>query len=111
MASALAAGGLPEEAPPLLAKALRCLVAARREAGGEGAADPSLADPEALRSVAMAGALSRDLATALAAVRSPSAAPSAADATDAAARLIATLWPPATAVRANSSSRPQALVA
>jgi hypothetical protein len=39
MASVLTAGGFPEEAPPLLERALRCAVAVRQHAAGEQAND------------------------------------------------------------------------
>jgi len=114
MAGALAAGGFPEEAGPLLAKALRSLVAARREAGGERAPDDSLVDPGELRTVARAKGLSRELEIALAAVPSGAkgagAAP-ASDAANAAARLIESLWPVEAASGATPDLSPRALVA
>jgi hypothetical protein len=96
MAGALTAGGIPDEAPPLLAAALRALVAARRQAAGEPCAEPALADPEQLRPVAGSVVEAKSLAALLAALRpgavSPAAAP-AADLVETAARLVTALWP------------------
>jgi hypothetical protein len=96
MAGVLAAGGFPEETPPLLAKALRCVVAARGQAKGDITADPGLADLEQLRALADSGAVAAELTRVLAALRPSAASPIATDAADlaqAAARLIASLWP------------------
>ncbi|HTX51495.1 MAG TPA: DEAD/DEAH box helicase [Caulobacteraceae bacterium] len=112
MAGALAVGGIPEEAPPLLAKALRCVAAARRQANGDGAADPALAEPEQLR--AAPGADVHGLVTLLAAVR-PDAAPPTPDAavelTQAAARMLAAWWPSGDVSIADAQAPPAARVA
>lgn len=112
MAGALAAGGIPEEAPPLLAKALRCVAAARRRANGDGAADPALADVEQLRTAP--GADAHELATLLAALRPGAAAPkpdTAAELAQAAGRILAALWPNGDASIADAQGEPVAQVA
>jgi hypothetical protein len=114
MASALAAGGFPEEAPPLLAKALRCLVAARRQACGETGADPALADPEQLRTAPGGAVQAGDLTAVLAALRSGAPPPTEAAATDLAAtagRLVQALWPAQDAELSAAPVTPEALVA
>jgi hypothetical protein len=94
MASVLAAGGFPEEAPTLVAKALRLIVAANAKAAGDMTADPSLADPEQLR--ALDGTSSAgDLAHVLDALDDAPDKGSLDTArfVEAAARLIPSLWP------------------
>lgn len=96
MANVLAAGGFPEEAPAQLAKAVRCLVAAHRRGAGDGAVGPAATDPEEIRALAGAGALSAEIMPILAVVRPGAAPPTAAEATNltsATSRLIAGLWP------------------
>ena len=96
MAGVLAAGGFPEETPPLLARALRCVVAARSRAAGDAAADPATVNPAQLRALAVSGEAATELARVLAILRPGAASPTATDAVDlaqAAARLISSLWP------------------
>jgi hypothetical protein len=95
MASVLAAGGFPEEAPAQFAKALQCLATAHRRAAGEGTAAPAATDPEEICAFAD-GADSAELTAVLAVVRPGAAPPTAAEAAnlaDAISRLIARLWP------------------
>jgi superfamily II DNA or RNA helicase len=94
MASVLAAGGFPEEAPSLVAKALRLIVAAHAKAAGDSAADPGLADPEQLLGL-KASVASADLAHVLDGL-DPTGDKGALDSAkfvEAAARLVAALWP------------------
>ncbi len=82
MASVLAAGGFPEEAPPLLAKALRHAVAARQRAAGEGAADPSTANAEQTLEFLKQSGLSVEAERVLATLRPGAATPDPADAAE-----------------------------
>lgn len=94
MACVLAAGGFPEEAPPLLAKALRHAVAARLRAAGEAAADPSTANAEQARDLLKQDGLSLEAERVLAVLRPGAATPNPADAAELAhstARLVAAL--------------------
>jgi superfamily II DNA or RNA helicase len=94
MAAVLAAGGFPEETPPLLAKALRCAVAARLSVSGNGPTDALLAEPEQVRGFVERGALSSEAERVLASLQPGSQAPTAADAANlaqSAARLVAAL--------------------
>ena len=94
MACVLAAGGFPEEAPPLLARALRCAVAARLRAAGEAAADPSTANAEQTHGLLKRSGLSMEAEHVLAALWPGSAAPNPADAAElgrSTARLVAAL--------------------
>ncbi|HEY2660085.1 MAG TPA: DEAD/DEAH box helicase, partial [Caulobacteraceae bacterium] len=94
MASVLAAGGFPEEAPPLLAKALRCAVASRLRAAGEVAADPSLANAEQTLELLKQSGLSVEAERVLATLRPGAATPNPADAAELArstTRLVAAL--------------------
>jgi hypothetical protein len=94
MASVLAGGGFPEEAPPLLAKALRYAVAARLRAAGEPAADPSTTNAEQARDLLKQGGLFVEAERVLAALRPGLATPNPADAAELAAsttRLVAAL--------------------
>jgi hypothetical protein len=108
MAGALAAGGFPDEAPALFARAFRHLVAANCLATGQGPADPAQCDPEQIRTISGASALAAEVAPILAALRPEAGPPSAAAAAGlarTAARLLTALWPEAT------SGEPRALVA
>lgn len=82
MASVLAAGGFPEEAPPLLAKALRYSVASRLRAAGEAAANPSAATAEQTLDLLQQSGLSAEAERVLAALRPESTAPTPADAAE-----------------------------
>jgi hypothetical protein len=82
MATVLAAGGFPEEAPPLLAKALRHALAARLNASGEGEIDPALADLNQVRRLVKRGALSSEASHVLTALHPDAAKPTAVQATD-----------------------------
>jgi len=90
MAGVLAAGGFPEEAPSLIAKALRFAVAAELSARGERLSDPMLADPERLRDFVKGAVPTADANRVLAALRSPSPA-DPLDLTQSATRLLAAL--------------------
>jgi hypothetical protein len=93
MAAVLAAGGFPEEAPPLLAKALRCAITARLNASGE-TADPSQIDLEQAKDLIQHGGLSPEAERVLAALRPGTEAPTVANATELArstARLVTAL--------------------
>lgn len=82
MASVLAAGGFPEEGPPLLAKALRYAVAARLRAAGEAGADPSTAAAEQALDLLKQHGLSVETERVLAALRPGSTVPTPADAAE-----------------------------
>lgn len=94
MASVLAAGGFPEEAPPLLAKALRHAVAARLRATGEAGADPSTANAEQALDLLKESGLSVEAERVLAGLPPGAAPPTSADAAELArstTRLVAAL--------------------
>ena len=94
MAAVLAAGGFPEEAPPLLAKALRHALAARLNLSGQAPVEASLADLEQLGRLVRQGHHPSDTSRVLAALRPDATPPTAADAADLArstTRLIAAL--------------------
>ncbi len=94
MASVLAAGGFPEEAPALLAKALRCAVAVRQRAAGEQTADPSTTNAEQAHDLLKQSELAIEAERVLAALRPGSATPNPADAAELArstSRLVAAL--------------------
>jgi hypothetical protein len=74
MAAVLAAGGFPEEAPPLLAKALRHALAARLNISGDPTADASLVDLERIGDLLKPSPLSSDASRVLAVLR-PNARP------------------------------------
>ena len=96
MAGVLAAGDFPEEAPPLLATALRCVVAARGKAAGDSAADPGQADPGALYALAAREAGPEAVKALFAALRPGAATPTAMECVrlaQAAGRIVAALWP------------------
>ncbi len=82
MATVLAAGGFPEEAPPLLAKALRHALAARLNASGEGDIDPALADLNQVRRLVKPGALSSEASHVLTPLHPDAAKPTAVEAAD-----------------------------
>jgi hypothetical protein len=82
MATVLAAGGFPEEAPPLLAKALRHALAARLNASGEGEIDPALADLNQVRRLVKRGARSSEASHVLTALHPDAAKPTAVEAAD-----------------------------
>ncbi|MBI5941779.1 MAG: DEAD/DEAH box helicase [Caulobacterales bacterium] len=93
MARVLAAGGFPEEAPPLLAKALRYAVAARLRAAGEAAAPSSTIAEQVLDLLKQSG-LSVEAEQVLAILRPGAAAPTPAEAAELARltmRLVAAL--------------------
>jgi hypothetical protein len=79
MATVLAAGGFPEEAPRFLAKALRCAVAMRLRTSGEAAADPSLASAEHMLDLLKQSGLSVEAERVLATMRPGAATPNSAD--------------------------------
>jgi len=81
MAAVLAAGGFPEEAPPLLAKALRRAIATRLGASGE-MADPSLIDPERARDLIQQAGLSMEADRVFTALRPGTETTTAADAAE-----------------------------
>jgi hypothetical protein len=94
MATVLAAGGFPEEAPPLLAKALRHALAARLNGPAETTFDTSLADLDQVRKLLKPGPLSSDASRVLKALRPDASTPTAAEAAvlaQSTTRLIATL--------------------
>jgi hypothetical protein len=94
MASVLAAGGFPEEAAPLLAKALRHAVASRLRGAGETGADPLTADAEQARDLLKQDGLSVEAERVLAVLRPGSTTPTPADAAELArstTRLVAAL--------------------
>ncbi|MBA3812010.1 MAG: DEAD/DEAH box helicase [Caulobacteraceae bacterium] len=94
MAGVLAAGGFPEEAPALLAKALRCAAGVRLSASSGGPADLSLIKPEQVRPFAEASGLVAEADRVLAFARPDAGAPTAEEAADLArstARLIEAL--------------------
>lgn len=96
MAGVLAAGGFPEEVPPLLAKALRHAIAARNLAAGQASPDPSTSDPEQIRALLSSNTLSADVEAVLAALRLEAAAPTVTGGADLARRasgLVSSLWP------------------
>ncbi len=82
MATALAAGGFPEEAPPLLAKALRHALAARLNAHVEAPADDSLADLKQIERLVKPGRPPSDTSRLLAALGPDAPPPTVADAAD-----------------------------
>ena len=93
MATVLAAGGFPEEAPPLFAKALRYAIAAGLCALDE-TTDPSLTQPDQVRRLVDSSGLSAEAERVLACLQPGSILPTAADAADLArstARLITAL--------------------
>ncbi len=79
MARVLAAGGFPEEAPPLLARALGFGAAAKLSAAGELPAGTSIVTPAQMQEFAGRGALPSRITSTLAALWSEAAAPSAGD--------------------------------
>lgn len=81
MASVLAVGGFPEEAPPLLAKALRCALTADLPLGGEPDVDPSKTDAHQVHGLLDRGGLSGEAERLLAALQLEPATPTLADAT------------------------------
>ena len=94
MASVLTAGGFPEEAPPLLEKALRCAVAVRQLAAGEQTVDPSTTNAEQAHDLLKQSELSVEAERVLAALRSGAVTPNPADAAELArstTRLVAAL--------------------
>jgi hypothetical protein len=96
MASVLAAGGFPEEAPSLLATALRCVAAARGRAAGNAEADPGRADPGELRAIAAPEASREAVGALLESLRPGAAAPTASEGAalaQTAAQLVFSLWP------------------
>ncbi|MEO8927300.1 MAG: DEAD/DEAH box helicase, partial [Caulobacteraceae bacterium] len=114
MAAVLAAGGFPEEAPALFAKALRLALAARGAASVEGPADPLLADPEQARRLVEGAVLASDADRVLACLRPGAPPPTGLDGADLArstARLVAALWAGHRASIEESLVFPQALTA
>ncbi|HZC17360.1 MAG TPA: hypothetical protein VE309_11415, partial [Caulobacteraceae bacterium] len=114
MAGVLAAGGFPEEVPPLLAKALRHIVAARQLATGEGPADPLLSDPEQIRAFVGSSLPTTNVEALLQALRLGAGAPTVTDAADLARtvdRLITALWPDPTPTAVDRATSRDALVA
>ncbi|HEX4179575.1 MAG TPA: DEAD/DEAH box helicase [Caulobacteraceae bacterium] len=96
MAGVLAAGGFPEEVPPLLMKALHHVVAARGLAAGEGPADLLLSEPEQIRALLGSSFSSVDIESVLAALRPGADTPTAVYATGLSrtvAGLVNALWP------------------
>jgi hypothetical protein len=94
MASVLAAGGFPDEAPPLLARALRYAIAARLQAAGAVAADPTTANAEQTLDLLKQSGLSAEAERVLTTLRPSAATPNPADAAELArstARLVAAL--------------------
>lgn len=94
MATVLAAGGFPDEAAPLLAKALRHAVAARLQAAGEAGADPSTANAEQALDLLKQSGLSVEVERVLAILRPGAATPNSAEAAELArsiTRLVAAL--------------------
>jgi hypothetical protein len=79
MARALAAGGFPEEALPLVAKAITVGAAARLAARGELAAGASMATPAQVRELVDRGALAPQAETALSALWSAAGRGAVAD--------------------------------
>jgi hypothetical protein len=82
MATVLAAGGFPDEAPPLLAKALRYAVAARLRRAEDAAAEPSTASVEQAPDLLKKSGLSVEAERVVAALRPGSATPNPADAAE-----------------------------
>ena len=82
MASVLAAGGFSEEAPPLLAKALRYAIAAHLQAAGETAADPSTANAEQAHDLLKRSGMSVEAERVLAILRPGAETPNPADAAE-----------------------------
>ncbi len=93
MASVLAAGGFPEEAPSLFGKALRCAMAARLGTS-EKAAGPPPSQPDEMRRLIEPIGLPAEAESVLACLQPDAAPPTAADAADLArstGRLVAAL--------------------
>ena len=102
MASLLTAGGFPEEAPPLLARALRLAVAARLGLAGEAPADIAAVSPDQVRRF-VHGALAPEAERVLTALRPGGAASGDAlpiDLVRSVGRLTAALADPAVAAAA-----------
>jgi hypothetical protein len=98
MALVLSAGGFPEEAPPILAKALYQGAAARLSELGELAAEASLATSEEMQRLVVRGALPAEAMTLLAALPTANGAHDVDDVAHLAAstaRILATLGSPA----------------
>jgi hypothetical protein len=79
MARVLAAGGLPEEAPPLIAKAIGVGAAARLAALGELAAGASIATPTQIRDLVNRGELAQQVEATLSTLWSGAAGHNVAD--------------------------------
>ncbi len=82
MASVLAAGGFPEEAPPLLAKALRQALDVRLDLPGDAQNDGATPSLEQVRRLIKPGRLPSDAPRLLAALRPDAPPPTATDAAD-----------------------------
>jgi superfamily II DNA or RNA helicase len=98
MAMVLSAGGFPEEAPPILAKALYQGAAARLSELGELAAEASIATSEEMQRLVARGALPAEAMTLLAALPTASSAHDVGDVARLAAstaRILAALGSPA----------------
>ena len=96
MASVLAAGGFPEEAPSLLTKALRFVAAARGRAAGNAEADPGRVDPGELRGLVAPEASQEAVQALFEFLRPGAVGPTVSEAAALAqttSRLVSALWP------------------
>jgi hypothetical protein len=108
MAKVLAAGGFPEEAHPVLAKAFGQAAAARLAMLGELPGDITLATPDQVHELVERRALPREAAASVGALWSTAAAPEATDLDrhfDAAAVVLAALAAPTSGSRSSDSRR------